>query len=106
MRLMLWRATGDEPVHVICSTEHWVGDLQPLVEEPFNAGNYIEAHIGKTHFADKGDAVAAMIVFREAALKAADAKEKTLKEELKELRARTADTEKALEALIKLRGNA
>jgi hypothetical protein len=104
MRLMLWRAgEGDEPVQVECSTDHWVGDLQPLVEEPFRAGDWKEAHIGRTHFHVKADALASMIQRREDTLKDLDLTEKLLKEQLKDSKAKVSEHEKSLEALLKLK---
>jgi len=104
MKLSLWRAgEGNEPVQVTCSTEHWVGNLQPLVEEPFSVESYVEAHIGKTHFQTKAEAIADMIVKREQALKDCDLTEKILKEQLKDAKARASEAEKSLEALAKLK---
>ena len=104
MRLMLWRSgEGDEPVQVECSTEHWVGDLQPLVEEPFLSGSFTEAHIGKTHFHTKAEALTDMIRRRENTLKDLDLAEKVLKEQLKESKARVTEQEKSLEALLKVK---
>lgn len=103
MRLTLWTVKGNKPVEVPCSTEHWVGGLQPLVEEPFTEGDYTEARIGSTHFQSKPELMDHLKRKHEEAMKDLDMTEQLLKQQLKDTKAQIEAIEQSLVNVAKQR---